>query len=352
MRIFEPLLNTKIINNIFINYLLCIFLLYTQNTYAQQVTEHSHKKNIGITLGLHASTYEYDYKLLLDEISATNSEWVSLTFKFYQDNIKSNYIEIPDTSSAYWKRIDKTIKQAKQNELKVLLLPIVLLRNAAKKEWRGKLKPADKAEWFDSYCELMQQIAIIAETNDVDMLSIGSEFSSLEDEIDSWTYILNTVKESFTGEITYSVNWDSIEDLSFIDQIDLLGISGYFSLTNKDDPTEAELYKKWIAIRDSLKVIQQKIEKPIFFSELGYTSQNGTNKDPWNYFISSEVDLQEQVDCYSAFTKAWINEDWLAGVFFYDWFGEGGNCDLGYTMRKKPVLKILSQWFPNKSENK
>lgn len=328
---------------------MCIFLLYTQNAYAQQVIEHSQNKHIGITLGLHASTYEYDYKLLLDEIKDTNSEWVSLTFKFYQDNIKANTIEIPDTSSAYWKRINKTIEQAKENNLKVLLLPIVLLKNASKKEWRGKLKPQNKEEWFESYCLLMQQIAFMAEMHKVDLLSIGSEFSSLEDDLKFWNEVIDNTKAEFSGQITYSVNWDSIEDLSFIDKIDLLGISGYFSLTNKNNPTVDELFQKWVAIRDSLKVIQQKIKKPIYFSELGYTSQDGTNKDPWNYFISTEVDLQEQVDCYTAFTNAWINEDWLAGVFFYDWFGEGGNCDLGYTMRDKPVLNVLKRWFTDEN---
>jgi len=329
---------------------MCIFLLYTQNSYAQQVKELPQKKHIGITLGLHANTNEYDYKLLIDEITATESKWISLTFKFHQDNIKSNFIEIPDTSSAYWKRIDKTIQQAKQNNLKVLLLPIVLLKNASKKEWRGKLKPENKTVWFESYLQLMNQIAIMAETNNVELLSIGSEFSSLEDELELWSNTIKGIKSAYTGELTYSVNWDSIEDLSFINQIDRLGISGYFSLTKKDDPTVDELFQKWVAIRDSLKVIQQKIEKPIFFSELGYTSQNGTNKDPWNYFISTEVDLQEQVDCYTAFTNAWINEDWLAGVFFYDWFGVGGNCDLGYTMRDKPVLSVLKQWFNTENE--
>lgn len=348
MRLFEAYVSSKIINNIFICVLTCIFLFHIQFSNAQGLIKQTPERYIGITLGLHSSDYNYNYELLLNEIKATNSKWISLTFKFYQDNIKSNQIEIPDTSSAYWKQIDETIQQAKAKDLKVMLLPIVLLRNAFKKEWRGKLKPENKEEWFKSYSKLMVQVSKMAEKHNVELFSIGSEFSSLENEQDLWNMIIENIKAEYSNEITYSVNWDSIEDLSFINKLDLLGISGYFSLTNKNDPTVKELYKKWIAIRDSIKVIQQQIDKPIFFSEIGYTSQDGTNKDPWNYFISTEVDLQEQVDCYTAFTRAWKNEDWFAGVFFYDWFGEGGNCDLGYTMRNKPVLKVLKQWFTTK----
>ena len=80
-------------------------------------------------------------------------------------------------------------------------------------------------------------------------------------------------------------------------------------------------------------------------TEVGFASQDGINKDPWNYYISKTVDLQEQADCYQAFTDVWFHVPALSGVLFYNWFGRGGGEDIGYTPRGKPALKILRRWF-------
>jgi len=136
--------------------------------------------------------------------------------------------------------------------------------------------------------------------------------------------------------VTYSINWDNIKNLSFYESLDFVGISGYYSLSYKKDPSVEELTKKWEKVKTKILTIQEKdFKKPIIFTEVGYTSQDGTNKDPWNYYISETVDLQEQKDCYQAFTNVWLDEELLRGVFFYDYFGVGGKDDLGYTFRNK-----------------
>ena len=89
----------------------------------------------------------------------------------------------------------------------------------------------------------------------------------------------------------------------------------------------------------------------MLISEIGYASQNGNNKDPWNYLMTQEVDLQEQLDCFNAFNTVWLNHSALSGVFFYEWFGEGGECDTGYTPRNKPALQAIKKWFPTEQNH-
>jgi len=305
----------------------------------------------GITLGLHSTNYNFNYQPMLAEIKETGSPWVCLTFKFQQENIRSSSIEIPDLNSPYWQQITKTTQQAKELGFKVALLPIVLLKEAKPQEWRGKIKPKNLEEWFTNYEHLILQIAQMAEHEKVDLLFTGSEFSSLQKNETYWKALILNVRNQYKGLLSYSVNWDAFTNITFLEDLDIIGINGYYSLSNQNNPTVKQLTKKWQNIQKKLLQQQKMFNKPIVISEIGYASQNGNNKDPWNYLMSDEVDLQEQLDCFTAFSNVWLNHSALSGVFFYEWFGEGGECDTGYTPRNKPALEAIKEWFPKVQNN-
>lgn len=306
-----------------------------------------HAPFTGITLGLHSTNYNFNYQPMLLEIRETGSPWVCLTFKFQQENVRSSNIEIPDLDSPYWQQITKTTQQAKELGFKVALLPIVLLKEAKPQEWRGKIKPKNVDEWFKNYENLLLQIAQMAELEKVDLLFAGSEFSSLQKHETYWKALIQNVRTQYKGLLSYSVNWDALTDITFLEDLDIIGINGYFSLTTLNNPNVKQLVKRWKNIQKKLVQKQQMFNKPLLISEIGYASQNGNNKDPWNYLMSNEVDLQEQLDCFNAFNSVWLNHPALSGVFFYEWFGEGGECDTGYTPRNKPALQAIKKWFIN-----
>ncbi len=303
----------------------------------------------GIVLGLHSKDYHFDYFNLLKEIKSTGAEWVGINVKFFQDCASSTHIQRPPLTDPFWQQINRTMKQAKVLDLKIMFLPIVLIEHPQKKEWRGLLAPYDKNEWYESYHELFEIIGHICENNQVDLLSVGSEFNSLQIDQKKWIEVIRNIKKIYSGKITYSCNWDVIDDIYFTDELDYLGITGYNSLTKKNNPSLGELQQAWDKIKKEILRVQKEKNIPVFFTEVGYTSQNGTNKDPWNYNISQQVDLEEQYDCYLTFINAWRNEPEFHGVFFYDWFGIGGKKDIGYTLRGKPALSLVKQWY---SENK
>lgn len=299
----------------------------------------------GFTLGLHSKDLNYDYEMLLKEIKGTGASWVSLTFTVFQDNNDSDSIHIPPKEDPFWLQIEKTVIQAKKIGLRVLIFPIVLLKRPNFRQWRGTLRPLSYDGWYASYELLMAQVAQIAAKTNVDMLSIGSEFSSLDRATNRWLHIISVIKKSYSGALMYSANWDTIYNIKFQDKLDFFGLTGYFDLTKKKDPTVKELVNAWKPIKALFKKWQQVKNIPIIFSELGYTSQDGNNMHPWNYTIPNVLDLQEQKDCYTAFTKVWKDEESLYGVFFYEWFGKGGKEDFGYTPRGKPALNVAKEWF-------
>lgn len=299
----------------------------------------------GFTLGLQSKDFNYDYTMLLKEIKATGAPWVCLTFKVFQDDNSSSTINIPSTSSSYWKQVEKTAKQAKALGFKVTLFPIVLLKKSGFRQWRGTLRPKNYDEWYASYDKLMAIVAQIAARTKADMLSIGSEYSSLDRAEERWYDVIKNIKKYYKGALMYSANWDTVFNIEFQDQLDFLGVTGYFDLTKKTDPTVKELVEAWGSIKEAFKKWEKDKNVPLLFSELGYTSQDGINMHPWNYTTPNAVDLQEQEDCYNAFTQVWKDEQALYGVFFYEWFGKGGKEDKSYTLRGKPALEVAKKWF-------
>jgi len=321
-------------------------LLVPKNNLAQHNAINNSEHITGITLSMHSLDYKnYSYQKSLKEIKATGASWVCLNFKFYQDTINSTKIEIQQDDSAYWMRLDSTIIQAKNLGFKVAILPIVLLKKSKPKEWRGKIKPTNLNSWFFSYKEMLGSIINNVAIDKVDLFFIGSEFSSLQKKEKYWVDLINSIRMQYNGLLTYSVNWDALTTVSFANNLDLLGITGYFSLTNQNNPSYKKLVKSWEGIKQQIQQSLSRYKVPYFFSELGYTSQNGINTNPWNYYISEEIDLNEQKQCFEAFTKVWKNEPDLKGVFFYEWFNNGGVCDLGYNPKDKPALKVIKTWF-------
>lgn len=342
-------MNCKTVTPYF-SYIACIlcfgFFFLLMNSFEIKPTQQNNKKQIkGIVLGMHSKDYTYDYGDLISEIKATGAEWISLNMKVYQTNNYSDSIHIPPTNSDYWKQLEKSIQQAKAANLKICLFPIVLMTDAEDGHWRGTFDPCSEKNWYASYHYLYDLMFENLTMQDIDLLSIGSEFVSLQGDTKRWTDFIKTIKKRYKGQITYSANWDAIGTVEFYKELDYLGISAYFSLTDKTDPTQEELIEVWAGIKDSIKTIQKRIQTPIIFTELGYTPQDGINTDPWNYYISDVVDMQEQYDCYFAFSQVWRKSPDFNGVFFYDWYGDGGTCDTTYTPKGKPAVKVIEDWF-------
>lgn len=299
----------------------------------------------GVALGLFSADQSYDYEMLLTEIADTGADWVSLCINFYQDKVDSTEVGIPAPHTASWERIATTIRQAHALGLRVLVFPILLIQNPGEDDWRGTIAPTDRDAWYAGYHALISKVADVAAAERAEMLSIGSEFNSMQKDTLMWRGMIADVRERYHGLLTYSVNWDSLADPEFFEDLDFVGMTTYFSLTDKNDPTLEELTEKLTEVRDDILTWQFQHQLPLIFTEVGFPSQDGANKDPWNYYISTTPDLGEQRDCYEAFTTVWEDIPGLHGMFFYNWFGVGGAEDIGYTPRGKPAEQVVRRWF-------
>ena len=302
----------------------------------------------GVVLGLHSRSAEFDYGPFLDEIRAIHASHVLFIVPWFMDNWKSTELHPQERRTATFGVIRRAALQARKRGLEVALMPIVLLEEGSDDHWRGDIEPSSVTTWFWNYARFIGHWADLAREVDASLFSVGSELGSMESEIPRWRELIRSVRLRFGGRLTYSSNWDHYDSVRFWDRLDLVGMTGYHSLSKVNDPSPEVLKEAWADIRDRLLEFQKTVEKPLLFTELGYASQDGISKDPWNYYLSRDPDWEEQAACFRAAIKSWrkVPTSRYAGAFWYDWWQNRDPDDRwNYSIKGKPAEAILKRHF-------
>jgi len=223
--------------------------------------------------------------------------------------------------------------------------------------WRGDFRPADLDEWFESYEEFIIHFARMAAQSGVEMFCVGTELSAINRDIPEakryWPALIKRVRYIYPGPLTYAANWGDrtwgeFHHVPFWDLVDYVGIDAYFPLTEKADPTVADLRTGWERWVKEIETWLPTVGKPILFTEIGYRSVDGTSRTPWDWERGGQMDAGEQADCYEAAFEMFWNRPWFAGFFWWDW-GTGERVDpgtdTGYTPRGKPAEEVLKRWY-------
>lgn len=308
----------------------------------------------GMALGLFSKDLQYSYYNDLKEMKALGITDVLLVVSWYQHDIKSNEI-VPrsydgnDILTLPDEKLKEVIAQAHSLGMKVLLFPILRLEVRNGNDWRGIIAPADLNQWWRNYNRFVLHYAKLGQENSVEVLSIGSELLSREEETDRWSRLIDEVRKTYPGKLIYSANWDHYQHPQFWKLLDYIGMTAYYELSKTKTPVYKDLKAKWREIeRDFLAWKAKYPDKKLVITEIGYPSIDGASMYPWNYFLEGEIDIDEQALCYKAFIETWKKSKALAGVYFWVWWGEGGGQDNSYTPRGKPAAKWIEKWYKQK----
>ena len=300
----------------------------------------------GVALGLYFEDEGRSYLSYFWEIAQTGADTVSLVLSWHQHSVRSTELRRePATPSD--DELRRAIQDAQSVGLDVMLLPILRLETREDGEWRGVLRPDDRMEWFLSYSEFILHYARLAAEEGVSLYSVGSELGSMEEAETEWRNLIAEVRTVFPGRLTYSANWDHYQRTPFWDALDLVGTTGYHELSSQGEtnPTLDELTGAWTPILADLREFAESVEREVLITEIGYVSQTGAAYHPWDYTATGPVDLGAQRDLYEAFYRSVNGAEWLGGVAFWTWFGDGGSSDDGYTPRGKPAEQVVRRWF-------
>ncbi|MCU1283237.1 MAG: hypothetical protein JWM53_6783 [bacterium] len=301
----------------------------------------------GVGLGLFASDPEWDYGGMIDEIATLGATDVEIAVAWDQGALASTEIAPRPGLSPSPETLRRTVAQAHAAGLRVLLFPIVHVRAVARGDWRGRIHFDGEAAdaWWASYTRFVEALADVAAQQGVERFSVGSELLQWEADRARWAALIAGVRARYHGRVLYSANWDHFDGVSFWDLLDEAGVSAYFELTSSVAPGLDELVAAWRARLVGLAALAARVQRPLIITEIGYPSVRGANQRPWDETSGGAVDLEEQRLCYEAFCATAGRAEFLAGVYFWNWFGIGGANDAGYTPRGKPAALTLRRWL-------
>jgi hypothetical protein len=154
--------------------------------------------------------------------------------------------------------------------------------------------------------------------------------------------------------MVYAANWgQEFETLSFGDALEAIGLDCYYSLAEKENPTDAELMAGAETVVRKIHAAAKKFNKPVLLTEIGFCSLPQTWKSPHQGPRNAPVDLEAQRRCYEAISQALINSmkkdrEWLAGIYWWKWptlLEDGGPEDNHFTPNGKPAAQVVASWY-------
>ncbi|MBK8481367.1 MAG: hypothetical protein IPL40_09370 [Proteobacteria bacterium] len=299
----------------------------------------------GVALGHTGNASRAVLRRRLGEIKALGASHVSLTVVWSMRDVRQNRLaprpgRTPSDAELRW-----LMAQARALGLELMVFPIVEVERRKPLEWRGTLRPDDWRRWWLSYRRFILHYARLSARGQADVYCVGSELVSTEGQRGRWAELIAEVRQVFRGALLYSANWDHYAPVGHWDLVDMVGLTAYHQLTPRRDASEQELLASWGRLRDDLVAWARRERRRIVFTEVGYPSIDGGARFPWDYTQPAVVDIEEQRRAFSAFVGAWSNVPELAGVFVWDWYGDGGPNDRGYTPRGKPAQGVIEAWF-------
>ena len=286
----------------------------------------------------------------LKKIKGINVEWVTILATWYQDNCYSTSI-FPTQKTPSDKSLKHAIDEAKSLGMKVMVKPHLDILSTEYGSWRGEIAPVSESgwnEWFDEYKKFILHYAEIARDTKADMFCIGTELSAATaGHTEKWREIIREIRKAYKGPLVYAANWDEeYLHIRFWDDLDYAGIDAYFPLTTNNDPTKEELIAAWEKTADSIEewLVKNNIERPVIFTELGYVSSDGTNKQPWAT-LSNPEDQKEQADCLEATFEVLTKRAWFKGIYLWQYFPQERWSPLGFTIKDKESEEVVKKWY-------
>ena len=305
----------------------------------------------GMCLQLHNAEKDHPYAKYIDEIAQAGADTLCLVVPGYQENAGSTNIRVDLARTVTDEKLVSLIRVARTKKLRVMLMPMVLLSNPRDNEWRGKIKPDDWDEWWRQYAAFVMKYAKLASQAGAEIFTVGSELVSTETQTGPWKKLIAQVRSVFPGLLTYSANWDHYHVPKFWAELDLVGMTSYFTLAEQANPTPAQLDEAWREIKREILAWQKTVNKPILFTEVGWPNQQTAAQFPWNYYAAADKpDPKLQADCFESFFRAWAGEQAVAGFLVWEWRNHPNQKtspaeDTSYRPCDKPAMKVIQRYF-------
>lgn len=293
------------------------------------------------------------------EMNALGIDWVALLpFGFFDQEDASISFDTTGTGGGWWGEtkvgITTSHNLAVAQGMKTMLKPQLWSWQG----WIGDMKYPTQQEWDDFHADYISFIfywARVAEDLEVDLFCIGTEIKESAINYPTyWENLIDSVRQVYSGPITYAPNWDEYEDIVFWDRLDYIGVDAYFSLIPDVTPEVCALKTAWEPTFNKLEAFSKQWNKPILFTEWGYLSLDGCAYQTWELEknrSSASINEQAQANAAQALLEMFGKEDWWAGGFQWKWYSDLATSTQDrsddYTPQGKMTADVLNTLYKN-----
>lgn len=311
----------------------------------------------------------------LQKLTNIGVNWISQTPFGWQRGHDSPMIGNQIGSERGWwgerdEGLRETTRMAKSLGINTILKPHIWLRDEEGK-WRGEIEMNSEEDWqmwFKNYETFILHYAQLAEEEGIEMLCIGTELhrTCTEREMD-WRDLIKKIRSVYSGDLTYAANFaDEYEEVAFWDELDMIGIQGYFPIVDVEHPTKEQVLEGWQKHIEQLRSFSNAHNKPILFTEIGYKSTKEAGISPWEWpqrlaFEEREALFSEetQATLYDGMFETLFNQPFIAGFHLWKWYPfyeeqierfrvqnpETNYVNIDFTPQGKLAEDVMSKWF-------
>jgi len=296
------------------------------------------------------------YARELDECVRFGATWVAITPFGRVADLHGSGVD-PTFETPYelnFPRVLTAIGMAHARGLKVFLVPHLWVESG---EWRAKINPETDAAWeawAKSYESFVLAWARIAEAGHADLLSAGVELRSwvTTGRAPRFVDILREIRHEYHGTLTYSANWDDVDDTVILGELDVIGINAFYPLADHNGASVAELTQGGERVREKVHALAERWQRPVLFTEIGYTTRSDPAVKPWEWpdgMRDVKVDEAAQAAAYEGLIGPLLEEPEFAGFFVWRVYSDPNDvsqeAEWGFSPKGKLAELVMRDAF-------
>jgi len=237
----------------------------------------------------------------VEPIIQLNANWVTLMpYGFIGKDGMVNY----NSNWQWWgekeEGLRKTIELCEQEGLKIMVKPQIWMMNA----YTGDFKLDSEEAWrkFElSYEQFILDFLSVSTELNVELFCIGTEWREfIRARPEFWKKLIQKSKKTYKGKLIYAANWDDYKEVPFWQDLDFIGVNGYFPISLNKKPSLKELIKGWEYQETDLAKFSHQKNRKIIFTEVGYRSMYGATLKPWEHNTSNNYSAENQSLAFKA----------------------------------------------------
>jgi hypothetical protein len=296
------------------------------------------------------------YGRTLDEQLRWGATWVSLTPFGRTYDLRPSGIDL-SFEAPFEQNVEavrRAIRMAHHRGLRVLLVPHLWVETGG---WRAEIDPGSEegwARWAVQYARFVVSWAKVAEEEGADMLSVGVELRSwvTTPRASSFREVIRRVREVYHGPLTYSANWDDVQDTLILSDLDVIGINAFYPLTDKEGAKFEDLLGGGRKVAEQVQQLSRDHRQPVLFTEIGYTTRPEPALRPWEWpdkMQHVKVDQEAQALAYRALIAPLLEVPEFMGFFVWRVYADPDDssqeAEWGFSPRGKLAEAVVRDAF-------